>query len=61
MVENCKIYFKNVQLSKDSFIPDAKSYRKGVESMLKLSRLQVIFISAGVCLGIYRNAIAYVT
>ena len=61
MVDNCKITFNNVQLPSDSFIPDAKSYRKGVESMLKLSRLQVIFITAGVCMGIYRNTIKYVT
>ena len=30
MVENCKINFNNVQLAKDAFIPDAKSFRKGV-------------------------------
>lgn len=29
--------------------------------MLKLSRLQVIFIAAGVCMGIYKNTIKYVT
>ena len=61
MVDNCKITFNNVQLPSDSFMPDAKSYRKGVESMLKLSRLQVIFITAGVCMGIYRSTIKYVT
>ena len=29
--------------------------------MLKLSRAQVIFIAAGICLGIYKNTIKYVT
>ncbi len=29
--------------------------------MLKLSRLQVIFITAGACIGIYKNTIKCVT
>lgn len=29
--------------------------------MLKLSRLQVAFIAAGICIGIYKNTIKYVT
>jgi len=29
--------------------------------MLKLSRLQVIFIAAGACIGVYKNTIKYVT
>ena len=60
-VQNYQIYFQNVQLSKHSFLPDAKSFRKGVEVMLKGSRLNVIFITFGVCLGVYRNTAEYVS
>ena len=60
-VQNYQIYFKNVQLSKHSLLPDAKSFRKGVEAMLKSSRVNVIFITFGVCLGVYRNTAEYVS
>jgi alkylation response protein AidB-like acyl-CoA dehydrogenase len=59
MVENCKITFNNVQLDKEAWMPDAKSFKKGVESMLKLSRIQVLFIAAGACIGVYRHLIKY--
>lgn len=55
-VQNFQLYFENVKLSSDSFIPDAKSFRKGVESMLRQSRTQVLFIAYGICLGVYREA-----
>lgn len=60
-VQNYQIYFENVQLSKHAFLPDAKSFRKGVEVMLKASRINVIFITFGVCLGVYRVMIDYVS
>ena len=60
-VQNYQIYFRNVQLSKHSFLPDARSFRKGVEVMLKDSRINVIYITFGVCLGVYRNTAAYVS
>ena len=58
-VQNYQIYFRNVQLPKDSFLPDAKSFRKGVEVMLKTSRINVVFITFGVCLGVYRTVAEY--
>lgn len=58
-VQNYQIYFNNVHLSSESLLPEAKSYRKGVEKILMSSRINVIFITYGVCMGIYRNAIAY--
>ena len=58
-VQNCQIYFQNVHLPIDSLLPEATSYRRGVEKILMSSRFNVIFITYGVCIGVYRNAIAY--
>lgn len=58
-VQNYQIHFDNVQLSKHSFLPEAKSFRKGVEVMLKASRVNVIFLTFGVCIGVYRIASEY--
>ena len=58
-VQNYQIYFKNVQIPTASLLPEATSYRKGVEKILMASRYNVIFITYGVCMGVYRNAISY--
>lgn len=58
-VHNGHINFGNVKIPHSAFLPEAKSFRKGVESMLRSSRLMVNFITYGVCMGVYRNAAIY--
>lgn len=58
-VQNCQIYFENVALPLQSLLPEALSYRKGVEKILMTSRFYVVFMTYGVCMGVYRYAISY--
>jgi glutaryl-CoA dehydrogenase len=58
-VQNCQIYFEDVQLPEKARLPLATSYRDGIEQILTFSRFNIIFIAFGACLGVYRAARTY--
>ena len=51
---------KNVKVEKDQFLPGASSYKKGVEDIIKHSRLIVIWNTVGACVGIYNLALKHI-
>lgn len=60
-VQNCHITFDNVQLLPSSKLPKATSFATGTNVILKHSRVFVCWVAAGICMGVYDNAIKYVT
>ena len=59
MVQNCQIELDKVSIPQSQMLPGASSYKKGVEEVLKHSRVIVIWIAVGGCLGVMRSALAY--
>ena len=59
MVQNADIYLKDV------FVPDcdrltyADDFDKGTNKLLKISRVQTVFIAAGLAVGAYEVALKY--
>lgn len=42
-------------------LPKATDFAKGTNTVLKHSRLLVCWVAAGICMGVYDNAIKYVS
>ena len=58
MVQNCHINFDNVVIDKCQKLPLAKNFMS-TNKVLQHSRIFVCWMSAGVALGVYDNAIKY--
>ena len=51
---------QNVKVEKDQMLPGASSYKKGVEDIIKHSRLIVIWNTVGACVGIYNLSLKHI-
>lgn len=61
MVQNCHITMNNVVVDESHKLPKATNFSKGTNVVLKHSRVFVCWVAAGVCQGVYDNAIKYVS
>lgn len=61
VVQNCHITLNNVVVDESQRLPKATDFAKGTNTVLKHSRLLVCWIAAGICMGVYDNAIKYVS
>ena len=60
-VQNCHITFKSVLVPDSNKLPKALDFATGTNVILKHSRIFVCWVAAGIALGVYDNAIKYVT
>lgn len=61
IVQNCHITLNNVVVDESQKLPKATDFAKGTNTVLKHSRLLVCWVAAGICMGVYDNAIKYVS
>lgn len=61
VVQNCHITLNNVVVSAEQRLPKANDFATGVNVILKHSRIFVCWIAAGLCLGVYDNAIKFIS
>ena len=61
IVQNCHITLNNVVVDESQKLPKATDFAKGTNAILKHSRILVCWIAAGLCLGVYDNAIKFVS
>ena len=59
MTQNAMIYLDNVFVPENMRLAKADDFQSGTAVMLRTSRLQVAFMSAGVMAGSYETALAY--
>jgi alkylation response protein AidB-like acyl-CoA dehydrogenase len=60
-VQNCHITLNNVVVSADQKLPKATDFGNGVNVILRHSRIFVCWVAAGIAMGVYDNAIKYVS
>lgn len=61
VVQNCHITLNNVVVDASQKLPKAVDFNKGTNVVLKHSRVFVCWVAAGICQGVYDNAIKYVS
>lgn len=61
IVQNCHITFNNVVVSAEQRLPKANDFASGTNTILKHSRIFVCWVAAGIAMGVYDNAIKYVS
>lgn len=61
IVENCDIVFTDVHIPGRHHLPGATSFKKGVETMLKHTRIIVMWNVVGGCIGVYKAMLKYAT
>lgn len=61
IVQNCHITFNNVVVSAEQRLPKANDFASGTNVILKHSRIFVCWVAAGIAMGVYDNAIKYVS
>lgn len=61
IVQNCHITFNNVVVSAEQRLPKANDFSSGTNVILKHSRIFVCWVAAGIAMGVYDNAIKYVS
>lgn len=61
IVQNCHITLNNVIVSADQKLPKATDFGTGVNVILRHSRIFVCWVAAGIAMGVYDNAIKYVS
>lgn len=61
IVQNCHITFNNVVVSAEQRLPKANDFASGTNIILKHSRIFVCWVAAGIAMGVYDNAIKYVS
>lgn len=61
VVQNCTITLDNVIVPESQRLPHAIDFQNGTNRVLKHSRVFVCWIAAGICMGVYDNAIKYTT
>lgn len=61
VVQNCHITLNNVIVDESQKLPKATDFFKGTNTVLKHSRVFVCWVTAGICQGVYDNAIKYVS
>lgn len=61
IVQNCHITLNNVVVDESQKLPKATDFNKGTNSILKHSRVYACWVAAGLCMGVYDNAIKYVS
>lgn len=61
VVQNCHITLNNVVVDESQKLPKATDFSKGTNAILKHSRVFVCFVAAGIAMGVYDNAIKYVS
>ncbi len=59
IVQNCHITLNNVVVDESQKLPKATDFSKGANVILKHSRVLVCWVAAGICMGVYDNAIKY--
>jgi len=60
MVQNAQIDLKGVKVREEQLLPGADSYKRGVEDVIKHSRLIVIWNTVGACMGVYNLAFKHI-
>lgn len=61
IVQNCHITLDNIVVGESQKLPKAIDFQNGTNLILKHSRVFVCWIAAGICMGVYDNAIRYTT
>lgn len=61
VVQNCHITLNNVVVDENQKLPKATDFANGTNKILKHSRVGVCWLTAGVAMGVYDNAIKYVS
>ena len=61
VVQNCQITLDNVEVGESQRLPKATNFQAGTNRVLESSRAFVCWVAAGICLGVYDNAIKYTT
>ena len=59
MIQNTDIYMDNVFVPDNMRLTKATDFQSGTNALLKTSRLQVAFYSAGIMAGSYEAALRY--
>ena len=61
IVQNCHITMTDVIVPESQKLPHAIDFQNGTNRVLKHTRIYVCWIAAGICMGVYDNAIKYTT
>ena len=61
IVQNCHITLNNVVVSAAQKLPKANDFATGTNVVLKHSRIYVCWVAAGIAMGVYDNAIKYIS
>lgn len=61
IVQNCDITMTDVIVPESQKLPQAIDFQNGTNRVLKHTRIPVCWIAAGICMGVYDNAIKYTT
>ena len=61
VVQNGHITLHNVIAREDQKLPKAVDFAQGTNKILKHSRVFVCWMAVGICLGVYDNAIKYIS
>jgi acyl-CoA oxidase len=61
IVQNCNITLNNVVVSGEQKLPKATDWVAGTNVVLKHSRIYVCWVAAGIAMGVYDNAIRYIS
>lgn len=61
IVQNCHITLDNVIVSASQKLPKATDFTTGTTVVLKHSRIHVCWIAAGIAMGVYDNAIRFIS
>lgn len=61
IVQNCHITFNNVVIPAEQKLLKANDFATGTNAILRHSRIYVCWVAAGIAMGVYDNAIKYVS
>ena len=61
VIQNCHITLNNVIVDENQKLPKAVDFASGTNKILKSTRVSVCWLAAGVAMGVYDNAIKYVS
>lgn len=61
VVQNCHITLNNVVVDESQKLPGAVDFATGTNKVLRHSRVGVCWVAAGIAMGVYDNAIKYIS
>lgn len=60
-IAHCRIVLNDVEVSESQLLPNSVNFQKGTSVALQASRVAVLWVATGICMGSYEAAIRYAT